>query len=1655
MKNKIFTHTKQTNFKTFQGVSMKKYIILFVFLLGIFATSESFARRSSYNPITQNPPLTTFPMAFQELTQLTTPGAPPTMNTSNQSNPQISTGYYFVDGDDNAPALWLPQDQFQDTNVNPSYWRKVDRGPRMQDSANWFSETYRKAGVGYSFFRNPALPTQNNGNFFANGVPYGTDSTDDAIAGPIPINIAKDFYFNGIRYDSVYISTNGVIALTNRRYTYETAEGPDFGKRKILQNSRTGAYDPQSMDWFVGQTLAPGSGFPIQNRNRWKAGDNSGLNDLVQDDFGYTYSVLGGSSTTSNWSGNPPNTQAGIRSRGAGGINNSIQNTFKTALIAPFWGDNMLSSYNAKENKVEEHGVVWVKNDPDNFKFIVYYKNLQPKGSKSTLYGGVTLGPDLRNGDPNYVVGSAQVVLNASDSSVAINYRLFTGQVIVGGRPFPAADLFRWNTACGVRGFGRHVNFNRTGVSPSAMPDSSLFEYEQYTYYWNFQQNMVGYPRDFFRIKFKQWKNTLRVADIQYRVRKQDPAADNAFTVIVPTTKANNYELLAGEEKLGAIQPVAIIQNLSNDVQGPNGINYQEQDFVFQSRFIIVNQATGRFVYNSLVPIDRTCLNIVSPNWIDCNDNADVKVRYTTITKVGADYVATDKVYQGNNGYNAKLRNGLPPYEFAQIFFPPWEPNEFSESGTPPRLNNIGRMKAFIIAVPTNPIGDDPSAYKDTWPFDDTTSVNLFVMKRLDQFVDDVTEYHIIGQTYMPSVYKWVNINADVLSGDDVSRYPLAPRGEYKADNNKNLSLFSPVIHMNRKTLDDLEPSNAEPNIQGGDELRSYPIDMRTRTGSLLSLSVQRVTNKNDWERGYGDGVLVGPEPRTVLNGDVFTPWNNGSSVSSQFATQNRGDRIIVNFARPSDNRVQNITNLEADRWRFHPRRQGALTEVLNDALRIFGAGGYAVGFLENDRDSALAQPDPTTSRLNSLRANIYDDGFDFEYKKYFVAIPDTFIKWRADGARNFRFRIRVAAIKDQKCPDCIDDDADDFYVDNVRILFKTKEQTDIEVSSCKIIWPYTQVPATQAQNIPVRVKISNNTTVNAPFYTVKTIIYKNYNGPSDVPVYCRIEPVPSHEPGIEFDLKMPNFNGRNSGEGKYRMVAICSVVGGDLEPRNDTTYSEFELKFGSTIAYDPIATTPVNDVSPGFSGGRVGRGLNIEGYASGGAGSTFGQSGGYSIDEAIGTTGGSISGQIAMKFELQNADTIYGYQANFGTANQALDDIAFAVYKDAGDLPGAMIVESLIFRFRGKDDITNKVEIGKYVNYIITDNNNTPVPLVLPAGKYWASISQLGQTGLELCASISRSALRTMSVGIQAPITVVRPVGAAGIALNIHKEFRTLTNNGSLINNNYFALENSRGSASWLSFTPGQGNGAYSHLHHFGRLSDNLTLSLTRGSWIPHIRPFLGNKASAAKIDYQPCPDTIPVNLTYFNGKKRNNGIELFWETASEENSSKFFIEKRRDIQTEEFDWSQVGQVKANGNTNSVSNYNWFDTKVAPSETYQYRLRQVDFDGTQNCYSSNIVTIKYDNEAELELSPNSPNPFTANTNISFVLPQNGAAKLEVMDIFGNVLKTITNTNLNAGPHTMKWDGRDATGAEMNTGTYITKLTFGDKSLTSKMSLVK
>ncbi|MBX2964747.1 MAG: hypothetical protein KF845_01290 [Cyclobacteriaceae bacterium] len=112
-----------------------------------------------------------------------------------------------------------------------------------------------------------------------------------------------------------------------------------------------------------------------------------------------------------------------------------------------------------------------------------------------------------------------------------------------------------------------------------------------------------------------------------------------------------------------------------------------------------------------------------------------------------------------------------------------------------------------------------------------------------------------------------------------------------------------------------------------------------------------------------------------------------------------------------------------------------------------------------------------------------------------------------------------------------------------------------------------------------------------------------------------------------------------------------------------------------------------------------------------------------------------------------------------------------------------------------------------------------------------------------------------------------------------------------------------------------------------------------------------------------------LPVELDKFWAQVVQDGVDLFWETASELNNDYFTVERSATGEV----FTAVGTVNGKGTTNQRSKYTLKDTSPIYGTSY-YRLKQTDFDGSFTY--SNVIHVNYDGPsmAFLNVYPNPTN---------------------------------------------------------------------------------
>lgn len=88
-------------------------------------------------------------------------------------------------------------------------------------------------------------------------------------------------------------------------------------------------------------------------------------------------------------------------------------------------------------------------------------------------------------------------------------------------------------------------------------------------------------------------------------------------------------------------------------------------------------------------------------------------------------------------------------------------------------------------------------------------------------------------------------------------------------------------------------------------------------------------------------------------------------------------------------------------------------------------------------------------------------------------------------------------------------------------------------------------------------------------------------------------------------------------------------------------------------------------------------------------------------------------------------------------------------------------------------------------------------------------------------------------------------------------------------------------------------------------------------------------------------------------------------------------------------------------------------------------------------------------------LYQNYPNPFNVSTGIKFALPEAANVSLNIYNILGQKVASLVNEEKPAGTHTVFWDGRDKSRAEVASGIYFYQLKAGHYKELKKMLLIK
>jgi hypothetical protein len=199
-------------------------------------------------------------------------------------------------------------------------------------------------------------------------------------------------------------------------------------------------------------------------------------------------------------------------------------------------------------------------------------------------------------------------------------------------------------------------------------------------------------------------------------------------------------------------------------------------------------------------------------------------------------------------------------------------------------------------------------------------------------------------------------------------------------------------------------------------------------------------------------------------------------------------------------------------------------------------------------------------------------------------------------------------------------------------------------------------------------------------------------------------------------------------------------------------------------------------------------------------------------------------------------------------------------------------------------------------------------------------------------------------------------------------------------------------------------------------------------------------------------CTGALPVSLSSFTSGVNKRNVTLMWVTEWELNNSGFEIERANVTLSGVEGWKTISFIAGHGTSNVANGYMYKDENLKTGN-YQYRLKQIDYNGNFE-YFSLESDVSIDPPGNFEMSQNYPNPSNPNSKINFEMPVNGKVIIKVYDITGREVITLLDETREADYYTVEFNG-----SNIASGIYFYRIvvTGEGKSFTKtlKMSLVK
>jgi len=189
---------------------------------------------------------------------------------------------------------------------------------------------------------------------------------------------------------------------------------------------------------------------------------------------------------------------------------------------------------------------------------------------------------------------------------------------------------------------------------------------------------------------------------------------------------------------------------------------------------------------------------------------------------------------------------------------------------------------------------------------------------------------------------------------------------------------------------------------------------------------------------------------------------------------------------------------------------------------------------------------------------------------------------------------------------------------------------------------------------------------------------------------------------------------------------------------------------------------------------------------------------------------------------------------------------------------------------------------------------------------------------------------------------------------------------------------------------------------------------------------------------------NSLPVSLQNFYAVPGSGKVTINWITESETENLGFNL-YRSTKASDQFSVISDQLIPGHGSCSEMHKYSYVDRDVVNGVTYFYKLEDVDYAGKTELHNKVVSATPKSKESDASINQFRlyscyPNPFNPETTLRFELTEAARISVQIYDLLGNRITTLSDAAFQPGVHKLTWSGRDHQNRLVGTGIYFLRI---------------